>query len=245
MRNPVDAKARDCQGPCLSGERNHECIGRRCLIGRAMSGDPIASEIVFERLAEVLLLQARRLCSAREDAEDVVQEALLHAWEHLQQLWVKPALTVGAQDRQEFISHVAAAQPLRPRPTRQSGNARERAWHRGSHGGTHHRHRVGPQSVICIGATAFEAETNLRASCYLRFIDTGDCSQTRRHALRRPNAPPASAHGTPPNQLRVYRISLSSASSTQAGVFTNDRRLRTCIETPGIRLFRTGPAECP
>ncbi len=93
MRNPVDAKARDCQGPCLSGERNHECIGRRCLIGRAMSGDPIASEIVFERLAEVLLLQARRLCSAREDAEDVVQEALLHAWEHLQQLRVKPALT--------------------------------------------------------------------------------------------------------------------------------------------------------
>jgi hypothetical protein len=84
MKKPPDPEARGCQAPRLNGKSNLECIGRHCLIGRAVMVDPIASDFVFERPAHVLLAQARRLCSEREDAEDLVQEALLLAWEHLQ-----------------------------------------------------------------------------------------------------------------------------------------------------------------
>lgn len=105
MRKPADPEARGCQAPCLNGERNTKCIGRGCLVARAMSGDPIASEMVFERLAQVLLGQARHLCSDRADAEDLVQEALLHAWEHLQQLREKKQLLPWARSivRNSFL----------------------------------------------------------------------------------------------------------------------------------------------
>jgi hypothetical protein len=78
-----------CDAPCISNHRDAVCSGGPCVVERAVQGDADSRKIVFERLSALLFTQTRRITRSREDAEDLLQESLLHAFKHLDQLRVE------------------------------------------------------------------------------------------------------------------------------------------------------------
>lgn len=69
-------------GPSPRGSvrRERECKADVVLMDRLAGGEPKALRLLYDRHAGVLLALARRIVGSLEDAEEIVQEALLHAW---------------------------------------------------------------------------------------------------------------------------------------------------------------------
>ena len=59
---------------------------QRILVTRALSGDKDAFDDIFDRYGELMLRTAYRIVKDRDSAEDVVQNALIQAWQHLPSL---------------------------------------------------------------------------------------------------------------------------------------------------------------
>lgn len=77
------------------------------LAARAADGDPRAFEVLTRRHGSYLLAFATRLLASPADADDVVQEALITAWQKLPELreparvrsWLSAIVSRGATDR--------------------------------------------------------------------------------------------------------------------------------------------------
>ncbi|MBE4720312.1 RNA polymerase sigma factor [Pseudarthrobacter sp. AB1] len=80
MSDPVGGKSRLCHVP------------DELLAERAGDGDVVAFEVLAARHAPAMRAYARRLTGSLADADDVVQEALLQAWKHLDTLHDKAAV---------------------------------------------------------------------------------------------------------------------------------------------------------
>jgi RNA polymerase sigma-70 factor, ECF subfamily len=78
-----------CDARCISRERDVVCSAGPCAVQRAVHGDADCRKVVFDRLSQLLFTQTRRMTRSKEDAEDLLQESLLHAIEHLDQLRVQ------------------------------------------------------------------------------------------------------------------------------------------------------------
>lgn len=56
------------------------------LCERAVDGDPMAFEVLARRYGPMMRGYALRLTGSTADADDAVQETLIHAWDHLDEL---------------------------------------------------------------------------------------------------------------------------------------------------------------
>ncbi|HEY0261033.1 MAG TPA: sigma-70 family RNA polymerase sigma factor [Lacisediminihabitans sp.] len=61
-------------------------IDDRIIVGRAADGDPVAFEVLVRRYGPLMRAYAARILNGSEDADDVVQETFITAWQRLPEL---------------------------------------------------------------------------------------------------------------------------------------------------------------